>query len=162
MATVETAKLTAKALGNPRMGASVEAGKRHILGTIIGLANGVKVKAQPNGDVIEAITGQFEGTRAGDGEKVTSGILYLPSGFHDRMASAVKEAIKGGGSVQFAIELYTENSSNAAGYQYGIRQLIETASSDPLDNLRKLVAESAPAGQAALPMPEAEKAGKGK
>jgi hypothetical protein len=137
-------KLTAKALGNPKLGSE----QRHFLGTIRGIATGAKVKMDQAGNAYEAILGSFEGVRGKDGVILTSAMLYLPGGIHEMIAEPVKRATTGEdgktpvmGSLTFSIDLYTVPAPNAAGYSYEAVSNIPIAKSDPFAELRAMEAQ---------------------
>lgn len=147
---IDKPKLVVGLLGNPKKVVAMDKeGARYLVGTIFGVAQGVKAKTLPDrkGDpqVYEMIVGDFEGIPSEpvetdyDGEKVIvdafrSGVLYLPSGIHDRLAAALKG--DDAQPVKFAIEIYTVKASNPAGYSYEARALTETQVSDPLAEMR--------------------------
>jgi hypothetical protein len=135
-----TSKLTAKMLGNPKLGSE----ERHFLGTIRGIATGVKVKTDQAGNAFEAILGNFEGVKGKTGEVFNAAMLYLPGGIHEMISEPVKHATqdKDGkpimGSLTFSIDLYTVPSSNAAGYSYEAVSNIPIAKLDPFAELRAM------------------------
>jgi hypothetical protein len=135
-------KLTAKALGNPKLGSE----SRHFLGTIRGIATGAKVKVDQSGNAFEAILGSFEGVRGKDGMIMNSAMLYLPGGIHEMISEPVKRATLDAegkpimGSLTFSIDLFTIPSTNAAGYSYEAISNIPIAKTDPFAELRQLEA----------------------
>lgn len=136
--TAILSKLTVKDLGNPRV--VDDEHPRIILGTIIGIATGTKVKVDSKGEAFEAIVGQFEGTSA-DGKKVVSAaMLYLPGGFHETITQqfAGENPPK---RIDFAFEVAAVVAKNPIGYSYAFRPLIEAAPSEPMAALRKMVEE---------------------
>lgn len=135
-------KLVAKDLGNPKGVMAFEEGSKkvHVLGTIIGIATGVKSKVMDNGDVFEQIMGQFEGVRADNGEVIESGILYLPSGIQERLAEPLKR--EGATDIQFGIQIGTRLAPNAAGYEYIVEQLHRPSAHDPLEAIRASIKEN--------------------
>lgn len=146
-------KIVAKDLGNAKAVLAKEEGDKtpHILGTIIGIARRVQTKLAPNGDAHEQIIGEFEAVNATTGEVYDSGVLYLPGGIHERLSSALKgESVE---PIEFAIELSTVRSTNAVGYEYRARSLMETKLADPLQLIREAVAAKK---QAQLAAPKAE------
>jgi len=167
--TIERSKLSVSAFGNPKKVLGMDGDTaRYLIGTIIGTADGIKLKKSQdtagNAIVHEAITGNFEGIPADkwevdeevDGVKtkvqidgVRSGILYLPSGIHERLSSALK-----GDDVQpikFAIECYSIKARNAAGYTYDVKAIMDAAASDPLAEMRKALAGKLKVLQIAAP-----------
>lgn len=148
----ERSSITIKLLGDPKKVLGMEgANARHFLGTIFGVAEKVKTKTgvdkAGNTVTFEPIIGNFEAVPAtpvqGDeGEPPTdayqSGILYLPGGIHDRITEALK--MPDTPPIEFGIEVYTVKSSNAAGYTYDLKVLLDTKAADPLSAMRDAIA----------------------
>ena len=156
-------KLTVKDLGNPKL-VSAET-PRVILGTIIGTATGTKSKVDAKGEVFMAIVGTFEGIAAKDGQRIQSGVLYLPGGFHDEILAQLSQ--EGVSDVVFAFEVSAHTASNPIGYSYAMRNLLPAMPDDPLARVRalmdkRLAEKQAAQAQAALPAPSPETASKGK
>lgn len=137
--TVILPKLVVKSLGNPRVAASFsdddkKAGKRHLLGTIMGTASRIKNKVDAKGEVFEAIVGDFEGTKA-DGNVVKSGLLYLPSGIHEMLADPLKE--DDAKPIDFAMRIFTVPADNPIGYSYLVEPVLPPSAADPLAHIRE-------------------------
>ena len=154
---IAKAKLTVKDLGNPRLVDDKK--QRVILGTIIGIAMGVKTKLDAKGEAFEAITGAFKGTRHDDSEVIESGILYLPAGFHDQIVAELRS--EGVTAVQFAYEVAAVYASNPIGYSYAFRPLLKQRTGSPLDALEtEIAANQRPALEHKQAEPEAKKSSK--
>jgi hypothetical protein len=130
-------KLTVKDLGNPKLVTSDN--PKLILGKILGTATGTKEKVDNKGEVFIAIVGSFEGIRGEDGQRIQSGVLYLPSGFHDEIVAQLKSPDVS--DVVFAFEVMAHTASNAIGYSYAMRNLLPAMPDDPLERVRALMAE---------------------
>lgn len=128
----QMSKLTVKDLGNPRK--VTEENPTNILGTIVGVATGIKIKVDAAGQAFEAITGMFEGTRADNGNVVESGLLYLPGGFHEAITEQLKQ--EGTTAVRFAYSVASVHAKNPIGYSYAFKPLLKTARHSPLEALR--------------------------
>lgn len=148
--TVSRPKLVASMLGNPKKVTAMDSPTaRHLVCTIFGQADKVKTKVSAdkagNPQTFEQIVGQFEGIPSEplkDGDDVItaiqSGVLYLPSGIHERVASVLKG--DDAPSVEFAIELYTVKATNPAGYSWEAREVIKSTAADPLTKMREAIA----------------------
>jgi hypothetical protein len=113
-------KLTVKVLGNPkRLLGLPDSVQRLHLGDLLGTATGVARKSDAKGDVFEALEGVFEGISAESGEVYRSGLLYLPGGFQEAIASELKRDSTS--AVSFAYQVFVERSTNAIGYSYAMR-----------------------------------------
>lgn len=123
---------------------------------VYGEAHGIKiVEDKINGDVHEALSGDFEAENLETHELFRSGVLYLPAGIHDMVASAVKGLHVEGESVKFALEIRAVIASNKAGYSYEAKNLLKAAIVDPLAEMRRSFGIPASASApAALPTPE--------
>ena len=152
--TIIKNKLVLKDLGNPAKVKDLQGDKaKHVLGTIIGIASGVRRRANKTDPtkMDEGLLGNFEGVpNDKDADTVSSGVCYLPEGMFQMIASKL-EGENAADSVQFAIEVATVKANNPAGYTWAMTPKIDTAEADPLAALRER------AGLKALPSPEAKK-----
>lgn len=131
----EVAKITPGMLGKPSRAKAEN--KEIAIARIFGIANGIKVVKAPNGDIFEALKGNFEAYSLEDGVVLTSGILYLPTGIHDRVLAQLKDADEGT-SIQFGIELAAIPASNPQGYSWKATAKVKQDRADPLAELRKM------------------------
>ena len=151
-------KITISNLGCIPAAAVVE-GQSSPIARIYGIANGIKTVVDKNrGEVFEAITGSFEGVNTKTGKVYQSGVLYLPSGIHGLLESAVKgefhpevkneagEVTRKGyhdfNDVRFAMELSVVKAKNPAGYSYEAKSLVPAVKDDPMAAIRAAIAES--------------------
>lgn len=162
-------KLAPKDVGNPKGVTLLPEGQnRYLVGTIYGTATACKVRkvVKPNGDteVFEPIVGNFEGIPAepmfrtekdGAGVEtkvqiaaIQSGVLYLPTGIHERLAEPLKK--EDAQPIDFAIEIYTVKAANPAGYSYELVPLLKPSASDPLQAIRLQVANKSKGVKAIL------------
>lgn len=144
--TSEVAKITPALLGKPSRAKAD--GKEVALAIVFGNATGVKMVKSPNGDMFEALRGDFEATSLETGEILKSGILYLPTGIHDRILEKIKadpDTV-----VQFAIQLSAIPASNPQGYTWKATNRAKIEQADPLAKLR----EEAMAGVKVAPVAE--------
>lgn len=113
------------------------------LGRVWGIASGVKVtEDKRTGDFHQALTGTFAGVNYdAQGEEYRSGVLYLPKGVMELALAAVDsgEVTDTGkpiyNEIKFAFELIAVPSSAPIGYSWQAKQLVESASADPLSEL---------------------------
>ena len=155
-AQVQITKMSVKGLGcNP--------GSLKPLCQILGKATGVKSGEDATGRVWSALVGDFLGVNLEDGKQYRSGKLFLPSGIHETIESAVKSLPEDGGVVKFALELRSVKASNPIGYSYQAVSLIPTVAET--DNLADVI-NSVPTGKlqlaAGAPTPDAAPPAKGK
>ena len=153
-AQVQITKMSVKGLGcNP--------GSLKPLCQILGKATGVKSGEDSTGRVWSALVGDFLGVNLEDHKQYRSGKLFLPSGIHETIESAVKSLPESGGVVKFALELRSVKASNPIGYSYQAVSLIPIAAES--DNLTDVI-NSVPVGKlllgAAPEAPEASDAAK--
>lgn len=127
-------KITLKNTGCKPLRAKLEE-KQVPLCQIYGVAGGTKVKVDNKGEAFESIVGDFECVNLETNEAYRSGVLYLPGGLHDMLASAFTGENKAT-NVEFAIEISSRPASNPIGYEYVARQLVKADRADPLDALR--------------------------
>jgi hypothetical protein len=151
-------KLTVKDLGNPKLVTSDN--PKLILGKILGTATGTKEKVDNKGEVFIAIVGSFEGIRGEDGQRIQSGVLYLPSGFHDEIVAQLKSPDVS--DVVFAFEVMAHTASNAIGYSYAMRNLLPAMPDDPLERVRALMAERVAQKQTQIEASKAKQIGQDK
>lgn len=165
----ERTSLTVALLGNPKKAATMDVdGSRYLVGSIAGIATGIKVKTSldpKDGSTrtYEAIVGNFQGIPGealtdSDGNVIdyyTSAMLYLPGGIHERLALALKA--EGAKPIEFAIEVYAVKAKNPAGFTWEIQQAGETREADPLANARKMLLDKRK-GNKAIAGPAAPKA----
>ena len=130
-------KLSARYLGNPRKGASLEEGQTYLVGFISGIAYDTKNEVLPSGEASISLTGSFEGETA-DGKKIVrSGRLFLPSGIHDEVVALVRT----GSPASFSLEIRTKPAKNAAGYEYEVHSLLPVKEDDGAAIRRNLIAQ---------------------
>lgn len=141
-------KIVLKEIGNPKaVLASTDPKAKHILGTVFGIATSVKRvpnKADPT-KYDESLSGDFETapTDTANFDAVRSGKLFLPEGLHNMIASKL-EGDNPAKSVQFAMEVATIKSTNAAGYTWSFTPKIESTDADPLKSIRDAVEQASP------------------
>ena len=140
------------------------------IATFVGLANGIKTVTNPQYPDVEfvALTGTFLATNRQTGDRFRSGILYLPTGFHEGILEALSSALDRANKdspydqqlTQFALDVYAVPSSNPAGYSYEAKSLVAPDKKEPirmLDQLadrrraRMLALEDQTKGRKALP-----------
>lgn len=148
------AKMSVKTLkGDP--GRAKKEGKDVPLCRIYGIADHLIAKQDRDGNPIVGIGGNFEGVDYATGTKARSGVLYLPSGIHEQIVSAVDSGELDDkdrpitNSVRFALEIIAVPATNPHGYSYKAKHLMDAAEDDPLAEL----AGSLP-DMPALPAPE--------
>lgn len=147
------AKLSVKGIGCVPVGRK-EATKLCI---VVGKANGIKTGDQKDktGEITgkwSALTGVFQAKNLETGEVFRSSKLFLPGGIHEVIEEGVKKLGESGGSVEFALEIRSIESSSPAGYKYQAVPLIEPQESQ--DELASLVA--AAEGRKMLEAPQQE------
>lgn len=154
-------KLTMRALGWSRgkieeaVGKVPSDGGRVLLGRVAGIVVGTKFAKDVNEEIIVGLKGNFRGVSALDGEPVTSGICYLPSGIQGMLETALAEARQKdpNGTIQFAVDMYAIPAKNLAGYSFNAENILGGAEDDPLTALLSLAEEQLP-----LALPEGAKA----
>jgi len=124
--------------------------KATALYTVIGIANGIKTGNSTYGEWL-ALTGQFEAVNLETGEAYVSPQVFLPEPLQGLIAAKVRTPDENGKmpSVQFAVEVGFKPSKSTFGYEYTVRELVDSSDNDPLADLRKALP--------ALPKPEAAK-----
>ena len=149
MSTAQTAVPTAKSAYIAKLSVKgigcVPIGRKEAtrLCIVLGKANGIKegeMKAK-DGEILgkwSALTGIFQAKNLETGEVFRSGKLFLPGGIHEVVEAKVKALGESGGTVEFAFELRSIESSSPAGYKYQAVPLIEPQESE--DELGALVA----------------------
>lgn len=138
-------KLTTKKIGvQPARGKAPAVGKTEVVATLIGIARGYKPGSSEYGDFLK-FSGDFEATRAEDGEVFRSGRAIFPAIFADQLQAAVDaDAEKTG--VQFAVELGVKGSDASVGYEWTIKPIGKVSgSADPLAALREEAIKALPA-----------------
>lgn len=136
----EISKLTMATIGAGKIAKRAVVEERElVVCRIFGIASDVKVKKMPNGDIFEAIVGNFEAINAETGEVFGSGILYLPSGLHERVLEPLKN---GDSTIQFGLEISAFPADNPAGYSWKAKQIVKPDQADPLAALRGPVMET--------------------
>ncbi len=142
--TIIKNKLVLKDIGNPKgLLGQPETVKKFLLGTIFGIATKVGKKGRQNDptQIDTWLVGDFEGIPAeADKDTVRSGKLFLPEGIHNMIAAQI-EGENAASSVQFALEVYTQRSTNAAGYEWVVQPLVKTDVADPLAAMRQQIAD---------------------
>lgn len=143
-------KIVAKTLGNPKQAAALETmGDSVVLGKIFGICDGVKAKEDPiTGKTYFPLIGRFQAVTV-KGDVIRSGVLYFPQGIHETYESAARK-LEDGSTLQFAVELRSVRSSNAAGYSYEAVDLMPPAESDPLDTFANKILSDGAKKQAQL------------
>lgn len=148
---IEKSKVTHHAWAEPKLR---EGEGKKLIGTIIGRATGIKAIKMPNGDVFEGLKGMFEASNAETGEVTSSGVCYLPSGFHDLVIEKLRS---GDGeqllTVEFAYRVFSVPATNPQKFSYAFEPLMPPQETDELSNLRKLTAKP-PAPQAKIEAPK--------
>jgi hypothetical protein len=142
---VAKSKLVMKDLANPKnvVGDSHKE-PEYFMGTVIGIASGLKQGADPQGKPFTGLKGNFEGIPSDpERDTVKAGVCYLPSGFQEPIETLLAS---GEPTVKFAFEVYSIKSTAPIGYSYMLKAVTEPGAADPLSDLRRL----------ALPPPVAE------
>lgn len=124
-------------------------GKAVTVCTIYGIATGIKTVIDKNKDeTYYALSGQFEAEYPATRTLFRSGVLYLPSGIHQTVESAVKTLENEGDQVNFAFEMRAVPAENPQGYSWEAKPLLRPATTDPLIQLREQIGQkSLPAGK---------------
>lgn len=138
MATAVRNKLTVKDLGDGSLVKQLPAANaKHVLGTIVGIASGVRNRADKTDPTKThtALIGDFLGVPSDSKmDRVRSSVCYLPEGIFGLIAGKL-QGESGVENVQFALEIATIKATNAAGYTWSITPKVETAEADPLEHL---------------------------
>lgn len=130
MATI-VKKLSAKSIGVDFVKAKKEPQDCYqILGYVTDIQEGVH---STNGEW-QKLVGQFEATNLNTGEVINSSEAFLPDVANKIIASQVKEGAK----IQFALVVGTKPNETPTGYEYTVRELIE---SEPLEVIEKIRAQ---------------------
>lgn len=133
-------KLTVSRLGNPKKVQAMDGeGAVYHVCDIFGIIRGTKPKALPNGDMSEALIGDFEGHNSETGAPFSSGVLYLPAGIQEQAVNAYKGQGENAKPMKFGIAIFTKKSTNLAGYEYLAKKLIKEEAADPLSEMRNIV-----------------------
>jgi hypothetical protein len=117
--------------GNP--GIVVQTKKAEPIVLFIGQATGIKTVDDPNhvGNTFIALTGAFKATNLQTGVVYRSGIMYLPSGFHDAVVDQLDREFGDGTSdhrpVEFALEISAVPANNPIKYSYEAKSLLPPA-----------------------------------
>lgn len=137
-------KVTIKNLGcePTKQLAAVPADQKSVaIARIYGLASDVKRTIDKNtGEVNFALVGDFEGENLANGDRVRSGICWLPKGAHQMVESKAKGLMDESETFRFALQIEAVRApreDDANGYTYHATSLLEPEGSDPLDELRK-------------------------
>lgn len=108
--------------------------------TVIGIANGLRTGNTTYGDFV-ALTGQFEATNLETGEQYTAPQCFLPEPLCGMIAAQLRTTDKEGNrttmSVRFAVEVGIKPAKSTMGYEYTVRELVDTSEGDPLEDLRQ-------------------------
>ena len=158
MAATLKKKITPKDMNPKQILATADTIRQLDLGVLLGQANAVISLTSPTGDLLEGLSGRFKfqpfANGVAAGEPLISYVLWLPSG----MGTDLFELPREKEPVEFAFIMSAHKADNPAGYEWGMKPLIETSASDPLALLEsKLVAAKAlpsPEGKPALPAPD--------
>lgn len=169
MAKVQLTKLAIKNIGNPKAVTMLPEGTNQLLlGTIAGVATGVKKTKMPDGvTVLMGLSGTFEGTPADPkADVISSGVCYLPDAFQGPIIDLLSDVVNADGEVAkegahsaaFAYEVYSIKATNPQGYSYMLKSAIEASEADPLAELRgKLAALKANSALAQIEAPVSAK-----
>lgn len=150
-------KLTVTTIGAGAIAKRVATEKKELVcARLFGMAAGIKIVKAANGDTFEAITGSFEAHNAETGEVFQSGILYLPSGLHERVVEPLKNDPDS--TIEFGIEISAYPAGNPQGYSWKAKPLFKASAADPLAQLRT----TALSGFTPKALPAPEKPGKKK
>lgn len=130
--------------------------------TLIGRATKIKTNTQPDGEVLEGLIGDFELTRydtAGGVEAIlNSTVAYLPPQVFEPIRAILAEVNAKGelvnSQVSFGFDFTAFRSSAPIGYSWEARPLINATETDPLAQLKALIA-SGGTSVAALDKPAA-------
>lgn len=116
--------------------------------TIVGMADGIKTVNNPMYPDVEfiALTGTFMATNRDTGVSYRSGIVYLPSGFHEaviaqlsrQLAKENKESAYENVLSEFALDIYAVPSGNPSGYSYEATSLMPPDKKEPVRRLMRL------------------------
>lgn len=152
-------KITTKKIGiQPKGKDKPELGKVVMLATLIGIARDYKIGTSEYGEFAK-FSGDFEATRASDGEVFRSARLILPAIFADSLRERLDADNGDGGAragVQFAVEIGVVGSEVAIGYEWTLAPIGKVSgNADPLAALRE-------EAQKALPAPKDAAKGKTK
>lgn len=103
---------------------------------VYGIATGVEKIETSYGDS-DKFTGQFEAVNKESGEVFVSGQLFLPTAVSKLLAGQLNGASKGQETVgvQFSYSIGTKPSKSQIGYEYTVKEEVE---SDGVDNLSQL------------------------
>lgn len=132
-------KLVIKDLGDPK-GVHKKDGDNAqiVLGTLFGICTGVGSKTDQRDPtkVFHFLKGDFEGVPSEkDADRTRSGVLYLPDGMHNLIASQFA-GDNAPDKLQFALEVIVKKAKNPAGYEFGFNPKIKASEADPLEALR--------------------------
>lgn len=151
MATTIKSKLVFKDLGEPALVKTLPEGQTKLmLGTIIGIADGIKIAKGPDGvSAFEGLKGTFEGVPADPTkDTVRSGVTFLGDAFQADIVALLKSD-DAPESVSFAYEVWVVKAANPAGYSWALAPKMKATEADPLSAMRALVArEEKPALEA--------------
>ena len=142
--TVVKAKIAVSDFRPKRIHGMPDTQRELSLGTLIGKATGVVRRTLPTGEVMEGIGGTFAFQPSDDGDVISSGVLWLPSGVDNLVLDPLR-ASEGTGSnavINIAFEIKVIRADNPAGYSYAFRPLLEETvkvEDDPLGALRGLL-----------------------
>lgn len=126
--------------------------------TVYGVAESLKHGESTYGPWV-ALVGDFEAVRLSDREVFRGPVCFLPEPFMSIIVKAVQASLTKSEkqeiqeAVQFACIIGAKPAKTSTGYEYTCEPLIETKSSDRLQQLRNLTAAQIPA------LPAAKKTG---
>jgi len=165
---VMVSKMSVKGIGCKPFGAPLSDPKK--LCAIMGKATGIKCGENANGNVWSALTDSFRGEDLVTGGVFRSGKLFLPSGIHEVVESAVRNLPEGGGVVKFAMLIQSVEAKNPIGYSYQAINLmpIESETDELADVIALATAtrlqieapKETPVAEVATPTPAAKSAKK--
>lgn len=141
MTTTIKSKLVFKDLGEPALVKALPEGQdKMLLGSIIGIADGIKLAKGPDGvSQFEGLKGTFEGVPADPKrDTVRSGVAFLGDAFQADILALLKDE-NGPETVSFAYEVWVVKAKNPAGYSWALAPKMPAAEADPLSSMRALV-----------------------
>lgn len=140
-------KITLGDLGNPGMVKTMDAAAkaltkgRYFVGTIYGqVTDFVQRKNLKTEEMMEGLRGTFVGVPSvTDMDELESGVLFIPDAFHNIIAGQFREAQKADASaaLEFAMEVYSIDAKNPAGYSWEMLPAVPFKGVHPLDNIMK-------------------------
>jgi hypothetical protein len=116
-----------------------------------GIARDLIVKEnKATGDFSEGLAGDFIGINLKTGQEFRSGILYLPSGIQEAIASELRDKTVQH-EIEFFVELRAQKAANPIGYSYVAVPVYKPEAVDPLAKFRQFMVTTS--DTKALPAP---------